>query len=402
MTMDYTQLPPPFPEPRMSNGKKLLLLGLQVGLLMLGALMVLIMSDSRDSTNQGVALDIALKWGGPVHVYGPTIQPQLDDSIFVRPSAFDCKAHIETKSLHRNIYEAEVFNANVDLTGYFCKDSVAGIGDTAYVVLEVETNQIVKLSDLKIGEQTLKWSKTQKYLYTRICLSDLPQEIAFASDFDINGSEDFYIKQIADSSTITIEGIAPNPSFKGHSLPNDRSVGREHFFARWEGGYEPFSVQTPKKHEFVGTEFLVGVDKYQQVIRSLKYAFIIICLTYLTVFFTEIVTDREIPLLNYFLIGAALILFYSLLLSFVDHLSFGISYLIASLMTIGLIAGYMWKMLSSKKTGILIGGLLTIMYVSCYILLSLSTYALLLGSMILFVALAAMMYASLQIRHQRI
>ena len=106
---------------------------------------------------------------------------------------------------------------------------------------------------------------------------------------------------------------------------------------------------------------------------------------------------RDIPLLNYFLIGAALIIFYTLLLSFSEHLSFGIAYIIASVMTIALIAGYMWKMLCSRKAGIVTGTILSLLYASCYILLSLSTYALLLGSLIIFIALAAMMYGSLQI-----
>lgn len=87
-----------------------------------------------------------------------------------------------------------------------------------------------------------------------------------------------------------------------------------------------------------------------------------------------------------------------MLLSFSEHLSFGTAYLIASTMTVVLIAGYMWKMLASRKVGIVIGLILTCLYGSCYIMLSLATYALILGSLILFVALAAMMYGSLKIK----
>ena len=132
--------------------------------------------------------------------------------------------------------------------------------------------------------------------------------------------------------------------------------------------------------------------------RALKYAFIIILLTYLSVLFTEMITKRNIPLLNYFLIGAALIIFYSLLLSMSEHVSFGIAYLIAAAMTVLLITGYMWKMLGSRKVAIIIGLILTGMYGSCYIMLTLSTYALLLGSLILFAALAAVMYGSLKLQ----
>ena len=109
-------------------------------------------------------------------------------------------------------------------------------------------------------------------------------------------------------------------------------------------------------------------------------------------------TGRNIPLLNYFLIGAALIIFYSLLLSFSEHVSFGIAYLIAAAMTVVLITGYMWRMLGSAKVAVMIGLILTGMYVVCYILLTLSTYALLLGSLMLFAALAAVMYASLKLK----
>lgn len=140
------------------------------------------------------------------------------------------------------------------------------------------------------------------------------------------------------------------------------------------------------------------MDRYQKVARALKYAFIIILLTYLSVLFTEMITQRNIPLLNYFLIGAALIIFYSLLLSMSEHVSFGIAYLIAAAMTVLLITGYMWKMLGSRKVAIIIGLILTGMYGSCYIMLTLSTYALLLGSLLLFAALAAVMYGSLKLQ----
>ena len=131
----------------------------------------------------------------------------------------------------------------------------------------------------------------------------------------------------------------------------------------------------------------------------MKYSFIIIILTFISVLFVEIMRKQPIPLLNYFLIGAALIIFYSLLLSFVELIPFGFSYLIASAMTVVLITGYMWKILQSRKLGLSIGSVLSLMYLFCYIMLSISTYALLFGSVLLFFSLAAMMYASLKIKN---
>lgn len=398
MMMDNNQLQLPEPHKRMSLGVKILLLGLQCGLLMIGALAIWNMSYSRDERNKDVAKQIVSEWGRSVYIQGPTVKGHPDSDAWVRPSSFTCAANVETKSLHRNIYEAEVFNANVKLTGSFSKDSISMFSDTVYLELEVDTKQIAKLSDLKIGGQTVNWSKSDSFLLAKVDVSDMPEIIDFSTEFDIHGSGALFIKQIGQESTITIDGEASNPSFKGRSLPNERSLERNRFSARWEGEGVPAGIVHTDEFQFVGTRFLLGVDRYQKVFRSLKYAFLIILLTYISVLFTEIVLKRDIPLLNYFLIGAALILFYSLLLSFVELLSFGISYLIASVMTVALISGYMWKMLSSRKVGLVMGAILTGLYISCYILLSISTYALLLGSLILFIALGAMMYGSLQIK----
>lgn len=395
---DNIQLQSPTPRKKMSLGVKILLLGLQCALLMIGALTIWIMSYSRDERNKDVTEQIVTEWGRSVYINGPTVKEHLDSATWVRPLSFTCAANVETKSLHRNIYEAEVFNANIKLAGSFSKDSISMLSDTIYLELGVDTKQIAKLSDLKIGGETVNWSKSDYFLFAKVDISDMPEIIDFSTDFDIHGSGALFIKQIGEESTITIDGEAPNPSFKGRSLPNERNLRGSRFSARWEGEGVPERVVYSDEFQFVGANFLIGVDRYQKVSRSLKYAFIIILLTYISVLFTEVIKKRNIPLLNYFLIGAALILFYSLLLAFSEHISFGLSYLIASVMTIALITGYMWKMIDSRVVGLTIGAILFGMYVSCYILLSLSIYALLLGSIILFIALAVMMYCSLKIK----
>ena len=211
-------------------------------------------------------------------------------------------------------------------------------------------------------------------------------------------SGSLFVKQIGENSNIIIDGQARNPSFYGSSLPDERIIRDRNFRASWASEDDRIGQTYENGDGYVGTKFLVGVDRYQKVARALKYAFIIILLTYLSVLFTEMITKRNIPLLNYFLIGAALIIFYSLLLSMSEHVSFGIAYLIAAAMTVLLITGYMWKMLGSRKVAIIIGLILTGMYGSCYIMLTLSTYALLLGSLLLFAALAAVMYGSLKLQ----
>lgn len=396
------QSPPEFESPEcrknMSYGVKALFLGLQCGLLMIGALVIWGMSYSRSERSQNVAEKIAAEWGDKVYICGPIVKEHPDSAAQFRPETFICGANVETKSLHRNIYEAEVFNAHVSMSGTFDKDSIAAPDDTLYVKLGIETGQIVKLSPLKIGGKTVDWCKSANYLFAKINLSDMPRTFDYSTDMDIHGSQSIFINPIGYKSSITIDGEAPNPSFRGYRLPEERNIRGSRFSAQWESDDTPIGVPYQDEHDYVGVNFLVGVDRYQKVSRSLKYAFLIIVLTYLSVLFAEIIMQRNIPLLNYFLIGAALVLFYLLLLALTEILSFGMAYLIASAMTIALISGYMWKMLESRKIGVVIGAILTGLYGCCYVLLSLSAYALLLGSLVLFIALAALMYCSLRIK----
>ncbi|MBQ5508764.1 MAG: inner membrane CreD family protein, partial [Muribaculaceae bacterium] len=97
-------------------------------------------------------------------------------------------------------------------------------------------------------------------------------------------------------------------------------------------------------------------------------------------------------------VGLALVLFYSLLLSISEHLSFGWAYLIAAAMTIAMITLYLIGVLKHKKMAIAIGGMLTLIYAYIFVLLNLETYALLAGSVGLFIVLALIMYYSLKLR----
>ena len=125
MTPDNNMVPPPLPAGYLkpvSYGKKVFLMGLLCCVLMLGVLAIWIMSYSRESSNKEVAESIVSQWGKSVYIQGPTANENLDSAEWVRPQKFDCKAEVETKSLHRSIYEAEVFTANVNMSGTFDHD----------------------------------------------------------------------------------------------------------------------------------------------------------------------------------------------------------------------------------------------------------------------------------------
>lgn len=95
--------PPPFERKPMSYGVKILLLGLQGALLMIGALSIWLMSYSREGRSREVAQQIVQDWGREVYVNGPVAVANRDSAECVRPEEFVCHAQVGTMSLHRNI-----------------------------------------------------------------------------------------------------------------------------------------------------------------------------------------------------------------------------------------------------------------------------------------------------------
>jgi inner membrane protein len=86
------------------------------------------------------------------------------------------------------------------------------------------------------------------------------------------------------------------------------------------------------------------------------------------------------------------VLFFVLLLAFAEVIGFAPAYLVAAGAIAGLNTAYSAAVLKSWRRAAYIGALLVGLYVVLYILLSLEAFALLIGSLLLLVALAAVMY----------
>ena len=129
----------------------------------------------------------------------------------------------------------------------------------------------------------------------------------------------------------------------------------------------------------------------------MKYGILVIALTLLSVYLVELTLRRRggsINLLHYVLTGLSLVLFYTLLLSMSEVIGFGLAYLISAVMTIGLNTIYFRMILRETRKALLLGGIMTLLYLTIYVLMQLESYALLIGSLVLFVILAIVMYIS--------
>lgn len=349
-TMENNIISIPAPQPfrkRVSYGKKVFLMGLQCFVLMIGALIVCIISEERDSRLADVSQSIREEWGSVLSVSGPEILDGRKASLPLCPESYKCDINVESKLLHRNIYEVGVFDAEVNMSGRFITNDVRSAGDSVKLIVYVNPKTITGLKDVVINGKPYKWSKSSDHLFAMIDTADLTDAVKFETSFHSRGSGGICVGQRSKESEICISGYADNPSFGGSDIPNTRLIEGKNFSACWQNSSSRYG---DRNNTWVArVDFLVGVSSYQKVSRSLKYSFIIILLTFVSVLFIEIMMKHPIPLFNYFLIGAALVLFYCLLLAFSEHIAFGYAYLAASVMTVVLISGYMWRILSSKK-----------------------------------------------------
>ena len=123
---------------------------------------------------------------------------------------------------------------------------------------------------------------------------------------------------------------------------------------------------------------------------------------FLIFFLVEVFSNKKIHPIQYLLVGLSLCLFYLLLLTLSEHISFSLAYLLASLSVVILIGAYVRSALEKKVIPLITAGMLTILYGFLYILLQKQDYSLLLGSVGLFLILAVVMYLTRNVNWYRI
>jgi inner membrane protein len=237
-------------------------------------------------------------------------------------------------------------------------------------------------------------------------------------DFSFRGNGMVSLMPQAGDTSWRVTSAWPHPSFQGGFLPAERSKGSNGFTATYRVGNlalgqslvstgapqapnperaPPVDYRSPDLNSGRGgldarIDLVQPVDLYSRVNRSAKYGFLFIGFTFVAFLLFDVIGGVRVSAVEYLLVGAALVLFFVLLLAFAEVIGFTWAYVVASAAIIGLNTTYSAAVLKSWRRALLIGALLTALYVVLYVLLSLEAFSLLIGSLMLFVALAAVMY----------
>jgi inner membrane protein len=248
-------------------------------------------------------------------------------------------------------------------------------------------------------------------------LAGKPLVVDFA--YDIRGNEALSLAPLSGDTRWSVRSAWRSPSFGGDFLPGEREVTKQGFRATYrignlalgrslidtgEAGAAPVAADSsddaqPKvaQPSIAQINLMQPVDVYSQVDRATKYGFLFIGFTFLALLMFDVIGGVRVSSVEYLLMGAALVLFFVLLLAFAEVIGFTFAYVVASAAIAGLNTAYSAAVLGSWRRATFIGALLIGLYAVLYVLISLEAYSLLIGSLLLFAALAGVMYGTRRI-----
>lgn len=413
---------------------KLILIGLLSVILLIPQQLILHMVSERNATSREAEEEVEQMWSASQRVIGPVVRipgKKNFKQVYLLPEELRVKGDVRTENRHRGNFDVTVYTADLTLDGSLQMPNLSDYVDSIYDLSKAEVllslsdfrglseNVVLRLNGKDYPMRSDKDEELGSVLCCRIPVEEL-QDSASASysvRLPLKGSESLMFLPVGNSTSVELTSNCATPSFQGNFLPDERTVADSGFTATWkvlalnrdfgqsvtrwcEYGNEVSHSVSMHDNEF-GVMMKVPVLQYQQTTRTVKYAYLFIFLTFATVFFVEYRRQTPIHPVQYLLIGTALLVFYALLLSFCEHIPFFWSYVIAMLMTVTLITGYLAGILKIRKTALMVGVLLLALYIFLYILLQMETYALLFGSLGIFVILAVLMYASQKVKWYR-
>ena len=410
---------------------KAFIIGFLTLIMLIPGFMIQNLISERQKRSEETIQKINAKWSNAQTVNGPVlvipyttgIMDEKKNVVFenhtlnIVPEMLNINTGLIPEERHYGIYKSILYKSDMELSGKFkkpdfqlpenskvnWKESTIRIGISDLRGLTNELDFIINGFHFKAevgGEQDAIGQGLVISLLNSTLLES-GNELSFTCHLKLNGSSNINFIPVGKTTHVQMTGAWKSPGFIGSFSP-EYKIDANGFTANWNvlhfNRNIPESWTDKEFKSFANTSFGVNlvdtVDQYQQNMRSAKYALMFIALTFVVFFFVEILTHKKIHPLQYLLVGIALILFYSLLLSISEQLNFGLAYLIASIATIGLITVYAHSIFRNYMSTGILAAFLSILYVFLYVVLQLEDIALLFGSIGLFIILGVIMYFS--------
>ncbi|WP_422040586.1 cell envelope integrity protein CreD [Roseibium sp.] len=433
-----------------SPAVKFVLIGLLSFLLLVPSVFVWVLVEERAHRAKDVAREIARSWGGTQEINGPylvipftetytTGSGEDFETMTIRrtavlfPERLTVGGDIAVEERKKSIYTLPVYNARLDLDGTFAATpedmfepkhggTIDVAADKAVVVIGIRDVRALKsevalalagtgavpfepgLGPLARTDREPRRSSGPSGINASVSPQAWQNGFSFDVKLQLNGSTAIYVAPAGQTTKVAVQSDWAHPGFTGAFLPETRTITSSGFDAAWTIPYLargiPKVMETshlPLQDKLLGVKFVEPVNFYQTISRSLKYAIGFISLTFLAVFVLEMRSGWRFHWIQYALVGLALIVFYVMLLAFAEHVGYAPAYLIAAGAATLLNAVYVGTSLKSRLAGLVMLAVLGSIFAVLFALMQEQDYALLIGSVIAFVALSITMFVTQRI-----
>lgn len=412
---------------------KAALIGILILVLLIPSAFFMGLIEERAQRQDEVVREVSEKWGEAQTITGPVLMVpyEIEDQLieekkglrkaqaYFLPSRLVVNGRLLPEVRHRSLYEVSLYRSEIYLEALFDPIDFNGLDIEPSRLLWADAQLLLGLDDLRGLEEEvrLNWNGQEQAIKAGVQANEaigtgLSTAIAYSPEIPntisvrlrVRGSGRLYFSPVGNMTNVHIRSGWKNPAFDGKFLPHTNKVTGSGFSANWKvmQASRPFpqawTGKGPALKDYAfGVRLLQPTDTYRKTERSVKYALLFITLTFSVFFLIETLQRRQIHPLQYLLVGIALIVFYSLLLSFSEYLGFNPAYGLAALATVILIGWYTGTLFKKKKIALGFTLALGALYAYIFFLIQLQDYALLFGSVGLFLIVAVAMYSSRKI-----
>ena len=410
---------------------KVMVIGILTIILLVPKMMIIGLISEREKTASTAKNEVMQQWSMLHTVRGPILTipyiEKLTDNTgkvyseeirqcYFLPKSLKIKGEIVPEQRHRSIYKVMVYDSEVAVSGQFVAPDFESLKINPAQVLWDKAELSVGINDLRgISELAeLNWNN-RKFTFSpgmedSILGKDgisihLPADVAtefpgeFSCRFRLKGSESLEFAPLGEVTEVELKSVWNDPGFVGNFLPEKKDINKNGFSANWKVLH--FNRNFPqqwKDNSFrltdsdFGVKLVTVADHYQKNMRSAKYGILVIIFTFLSFFLNEIITKQRIHPFQYILVGFSILIFYLLLLSVSEQLGFNSGYLISACSVLLMVLLYSRTFLEKWTNSIILTMILAISFGFIFILMQLESFALLAGSVGLFVVLALIMF----------
>jgi len=437
---------------RDSLAMKTAMIGLLTLLLLIPLGMIREQIAERQKYQDTVRRQVAQSWSGPQTLLSPIlVQPYVIEVLrettpgakqkfittteqrirMLAPASLNLKAVLETQRRYKGIYSVPVYDAVLEFHGH--------VNMQALLAMRLDLSQQPGIQSL--GEPFLALALTDQrgisatpgFAFNGRTLPTLPgsglpgwpegiraevpvpenlslplslvQSDHFAATLRLRGTETLLLVPAAGNAAVSLTSRWPHPEFIGAFLPAARRIDAAGFTAAWSVNEFNSAVGEhiescaagscgPLRSAGLGVRLFEAVNIYLLAERASKYGILFIGLSFAVFFATEITRRMRIHPIQYAFAGLALALFFLLLIALSEHVPFGAAYCIAAASCIALLGLYLRHVLRGRRGAAGFSAALSAIYALIYVTIQAEDYAFLMGSVLTFATLAAVMTAT--------